>query len=84
MLADYTLVVKSSEVNSNEDALSQLPLAERTSTGRNARGVILLVEHMSHLPITFEQIKTWTHRDTVLSQVEQSTYYSWPESCLPQ
>ena len=39
MLADYTLVVKSSEVNSNEDALSQLPLAERTSTGRNARGV---------------------------------------------
>ena len=36
---------------------------------------------MSQLPITSEQIKTRTHRDPMLNQVEQFTYHGWPESC---
>ena len=43
--------------------------------------LILLVEHISQLPITSKQIRTWAHRDLVLSQVEQFTYHGWPESC---
>ena len=78
---DYSLVVKSSEANSNADALSRLPLAESPAQTEVPEELILLVEHISQLPITSEQIKTWTHRDPVLSQVEQFTYHGWPESC---
>ena len=75
---DYSLVVKSSEANSNADALSRLPLAESPAQTEVPEELILLVEHISQLPITSEQIRTWTHRDPVLSQVEQFTYHGWP------
>ena len=74
-------MVKSSEANSNADALSRLPLAESPAQTEVPEELILLVEHMSQLPITSEQIRTWTHRDKVLIQVEQFTYHGWPESC---
>lgn len=78
---DYSLVVKSSEANSNADALSRLPLAESPAQTETPEELVLLVDHISQLPITAEQTRTWTHRDTLLSQVEQFTYHGWPESC---
>ena len=77
---DYSLVVKSSEASSNADAISRLPSAESPAQTEMPEELVLLVDHISQLPITSEQIKTWTHRDTVLSQVEKFTYHVWPES----
>ena len=74
-------MVKSSEANSNADALSRLPLAESPAQAKMPEKLILLVEHMLQLPITSEQIKTWTHRDPMITQDEQFAYHGWPESC---
>lgn len=42
---------------------------------------ILLMEHLAQTPVTSSNIRDWTRRDPVLSQVMNLTLKGWPSTC---
>ena len=75
---EYSLVFKKSTAHTNADALSRLPLP---GTGQNTplpAETVLLMEQIKEMPITAEEIKTWTRKDPVLSRVLQFVQCGWP------
>ena len=63
--------------NSNADALSRLPLPDTPSNTPLPSEVILMLEQMDSSPITIAQIRTWTRRDPLLSQVFHFVQNGW-------
>ena len=43
--------------------------------------MILLLEQLQESPVSVEQIKTWTSRDVLLSQVLGYVLSGWPDTC---
>ena len=43
--------------------------------------MILLLEQIQESPVSAEQIKTWTSRDVLLSQVLGYVLSGWPDTC---
>ena len=77
----YSIHYKVGRQNENADALSRLPLPELPSTVPQPGETVLLMNHLNETPVTSAQIKDWTKRDPVLSQVVRFTLGSWPTLC---
>jgi len=68
---DYKMVFRGIQLHGNADNLSRLPLPSTTSDLPMAPELVLLLKHLSESPITVSDIKKFTRRDSVLSQVLQ-------------
>ena len=75
---DYKIVYKSGKELCNADGLSRLPLPDSPSTVPLPGETVLLLECLQHSPVTWNQIKNWTARDPLLSQVYLYTMQGWP------
>ena len=75
---DYHLIHKKGSEHANADAFSRLPLPVTLDTTPQPPEVVLLMEQMRDSPVNTDHIRTWTRRDTTLSQVVQFVRYGWP------
>ena len=66
---NHSILFKFSSAHANTDALSRLPLPYTPSITPTPPEVILLLEQMSESPVKVTQIRSWTRRDPILSQV---------------
>ena len=75
---EYTLVFRSTMQHGNADAMSQLPLPKSPREIPDPAEWVLLIEGLKDSPISSAQIRTWTSRDSLLSQVLRSVQQGWP------
>ena len=75
---EYTISYRCSKDHANADALSRLPLSSYHSDPPIPAETVLLLEQMSDSPITVDQIRSWTQRDPIMSQIVYFTLYGWP------
>ena len=75
---EHKISYKAGQTNGNADALSRLPLPVMPNAVPLPGETILLMEHMEGTPVHSGQIKEWTKRDPVLSQVLCFTLQGWP------
>ncbi len=61
----------------NVDVLSRLPLPEAISEVQEAGETILFMENLHLSPVTAGQIRQWTDRDSVLSNVRRLVQFGW-------
>ena len=66
---NYGIVYKSGAQHANVDMLSCLPLPDSPAEVPVPGETILLMDMLHSLPVTSQDIKTWTDRDPVLSKV---------------
>jgi hypothetical protein len=74
----YHIVFKAGSENANADAFSRLPLPESPSQTNLLPETVFLLDRLSDSPVTAKQIKQWTERDPVLSQVKRWLLQGWP------
>ena len=79
---EYQLMHRKSSEHANADAFSCLPLPECASFTPQPAETVLLMEQMQDSPVASDHIKTWTHRDPVLSQVIQFARNSWSSGSI--
>ena len=60
---EYTLKFRGTQLHKNADALSRLPVAVKMPTKEEQPELVLLLEQLDDVPITSQQIATWTRRD---------------------
>ena len=75
---EYAIKHRSGESNSNADALSQLPLPDTPNVIPVPSEVILMLEQIDSSPLTVSQVRTWTRRGPLLSQVYRFVQNGWP------
>ena len=80
---EYHISFKSSDSHCNADALSRLPSPCITSDPPVPCETILVLEQLDKSPVSVAQIRSWTRRDSVLSQVLQYIMSGWPDSLDP-
>ncbi len=73
---EYTMVYKSKDSHANADALSRLPLLEVEQEQGNPAQVLLL-DMLEFERVSATQIKNWTNKDVVLSQVCYYVLKGW-------
>ena len=78
----YTIRYKPGSTLSNADALSRLPRSLTTSGDVLPGDLVHLLEHLSTTSVKAENIKEWTAKDPVLSQVKRYTSLGWPDTLL--
>ena len=66
---EYTLVARRTDAHANADASSRLPLAETKKETAVPTELILTLEQVQDMPVTYQQIKTWTIQDPLLNKV---------------
>ena len=74
---EYTLVFRSTTQHGNADAMSRLPLPESPREIPDPTEWVLLIEGLKDSPISSAQIRTWTRRDSLLSQVLRCVQQGW-------
>ena len=74
----YRIVYKAGSENGNADAFSRLPLPETPSQTVLPPETVFLMDRLSESPVTAKQIRLWTARDPVLSQVRRGVMQGWP------
>ncbi|XP_062374782.1 uncharacterized protein K02A2.6-like [Sardina pilchardus] len=74
----YHIVYRAGSENANADAFSRLPLPETPGHTVFPPETVFLMDRLSNAPVTAKQIKTWTDRDPVLSQVRRWVMQGWP------
>lgn len=75
----YSIRYKAGSKISNADALSRLPSPQTTSEDCLPGDLVHLVHHLS---TNASDIKTWTNKDPVLSQVRKYLQHGWPNKNL--
>ena len=77
----YKLFFRKSEEHSNADALSRLPVDGKQieEEEETSSELVLLVESLKDSPVDCSQVKHWTKRDPILSQVLQYVLAGWPQ-----
>ncbi len=75
----YSIRYKAGKSLSNADALSRLPRSQTTECPSPA-DLVQLVNHLSSTATTAGNIKIWTDRDPILSQVRKLTQDGWPST----
>ena len=80
---EYEIQYKAGITNGNADALSRLPvpLPEMPDVTPMPGDTIKLMEHLEEIPLHSSQIRDWTRRDPVLSNVYQYVLGNWPSTC---
>ena len=76
---DYTIEYKPGPEHANADSLSRLPLPESTSATPQPAELIFLMDTLSNTPIHASQVRQWTDRDPLLSQVRYMVLNGWKE-----
>ena len=74
----YTIVYRAGKDNSNADALSRLPLPDTPPTTYVPPETVFALQRVAETPVKAAQIKQWTERDPVLSQVKTFLLQGWP------
>ena len=67
-------------VHANADALRRLPIPDAPDVTPVPLEVILMLEQIDSSPITVSQVRTWSQRDPVLSQVCRFLQNGWPSN----
>ena len=75
---EYSLVFRNTTAHANADALSRLPLPEEPAKVTTEPELVLLSEHLADSPVTSNDIRVWTERDTQLSKVLYYVQHGWP------
>ena len=75
---EYTIKHRSGESNSNTDALNRLLLPDTPNVTPVPSEVILMLEQIDSSLLTASQVRMWTHRDPLLSQVYHFVQNGWP------
>ena len=77
----YSLVFRKTEEHGNADAMSRLPMDQigKENEEETPSEIVLLVESLKDTPIECSQVKLWTRRDPILSQVLQYILSGWPQ-----
>ena len=75
---EYKLIYRTGEQNGNADALSCLFLPVVPETTPIPGDIIHLLETINTSPVIATNVKLWTSRDPVLSQVFQFVLHGWP------
>ena len=78
---EYTFTARSTTAHANADAMSRLPLTDTIEMTPVPAEMILTLDYLQEAPITDEQIRSWTSKDQLLSQVAQYIQQGWPEHC---
>ena len=81
---EYTLKFRNTTAHQNADALSRLPLYSEEPASQTPPELVLLMDHLSESPVTHQHIKTWTHRDPLMSMILQHLQSGWPNQCKPE
>ena len=76
---DYSLVYKPGRDHGNADTLSRLPLPESTGTVPVPGELVLLMDTLDYTPVNATQIRQWTARDPLVSQVREMVLQGWEE-----
>lgn len=76
---DYTLVHKAGKDHGNADALSRLPVPTMHEETPVPEETVLLMSYFEKdAPVTADQVRQWTSRDSVLSRVYKFVQSGWP------
>ena len=75
---------KAGSENANADAFSSLPLPDTPSLTGLPPETVFLLDRLSKDPVTAKQIKMWTERDPVLSQVKRWVMQGWQVKACSQ
>ena len=78
---EYTLKFRNTTAHANADALSRLPLPVEPAISQLPPELVLLADHLSNSPVTADQIRERTRKDTQLAQIVQFVQQGWPSSC---
>ena len=78
---EYTLKFRNTTAHANADALSRLPLPVEPAISQLPPELVLLVDHLSNSPVTADQIRECTRKDSQLAQIVQFVQQGWPSSC---
>ena len=78
---EYTLVSRRTDAHANADAISRLPLSETTRETPVPAELISTLEQVQDMPVTDQQIKTWTIQDPLLNKVVRHIQLGWPNYC---
>lgn len=76
----YSIEYKAGSDNANADAFSRLPLPDTPHHTGFPPETVFLMDRLSQAPVTAKQIKLWTERDPVLSQVKRWVMQGWPDT----
>ena len=76
---DYEVVFKPTQVHCNADGLSRLPLPAEDPASNSEEVSVFNVAQVQALPVTFQQIRSATRRDPVLSKVTTYARTGWPD-----
>ncbi|XP_031432706.1 uncharacterized protein K02A2.6-like [Clupea harengus] len=74
---EYNMVYKPGKDHANADALSRLPLPHTEE--EDDTGQVLMLDVVEDPPITTAQVKQWTAKDEILSQVLLWCLNGWPK-----
>eukprot|EP00731_Ephydatia_muelleri_P012378 Em0006g1272a len=76
----YKLVFKETEEHGNADALSRLPMDRKQIEEEEEipTELVLLFESLKDSPVDCSQVKHWTKKDPIMSQVLQYILAGWP------
>ena len=78
---EYTFTARSTTAHANADAMSRLPLTDTIEMTPVPAEMILTLDYLQEASITDEQIRSWTNKDQLLSQVLQFIQQGWPKHC---
>ena len=73
----YQLHFRSSSANA--DVLSRLPLYKTSQNTPLPAELVLLMETIQDMPVSVDQIKTWTRKDPTLSRVMDQILSGWSD-----
>ena len=75
---NYNIVFKPGKDHANADMCSCLPLLTSLTETPVPAELVFLMEHLSSSPVNAAQVKTWTDKDPVLSQVRDAILRGLP------
>ncbi|XP_041651122.1 uncharacterized protein K02A2.6-like [Cheilinus undulatus] len=77
---EYKIVYKPGKQHANADALSRLPMFEDLPAKETTEQV-LMMDLLDDTLVDMSQLKRWTAKDVVLSQVHEHILRGWPANC---
>ena len=78
----YHIWYRAGREHANADGLSRLPLPEAPAVVPQPAETVLLMEHLTSLPVSAAQIRSQTGRDPTLSKVRQFVMQGWPTTLV--
>ena len=77
---EYTLKFRKTGAHGNADALSRLPLPVEAPPPTEPAELVLLSQHLLDAPVSAEQIRNQTEKDSTLAPVVQFLKQGWPNT----